>query len=72
MFVSFMDNGLVTCSTDHLLILWKNGENQSRLRSEALFKKLEENGGLWPETHEPPRWELVISAVMIVVAFTVC
>ncbi|KAM6900870.1 WD repeat-containing protein 41 [Lycodopsis pacificus] len=46
MFVSFMDDGLVTCSTDHLLILWKNGERQSHLRSLALFHKLEENGGL--------------------------
>uniref|UniRef100_A0A673BBS4 Uncharacterized protein n=1 Tax=Sphaeramia orbicularis TaxID=375764 RepID=A0A673BBS4_9TELE len=46
MFVSFKENGLVTCSTDHLLILWKNGERQSHLRSLALFQKLEENGGL--------------------------
>ncbi|KAM7392477.1 hypothetical protein PAMA_007544 [Pampus argenteus] len=46
MFVSFKEDGLVTCSTDHLLILWKNGERQSRLRSLALFQKLEENGGL--------------------------
>uniref|UniRef100_A0A7N9AR46 WD repeat domain 41 n=1 Tax=Mastacembelus armatus TaxID=205130 RepID=A0A7N9AR46_9TELE len=46
MFVSFKENGLVTCSTDHLLILWKNGERQSNLRSLALFQKLEENGGL--------------------------
>ncbi|XP_068429517.1 WD repeat-containing protein 41 [Clinocottus analis] len=46
MFVSFGENGLVTCSTDHLLILWKNGERQSHLRSLALFQKLEENGGL--------------------------
>ncbi|XP_038590136.1 WD repeat-containing protein 41 isoform X2 [Micropterus salmoides] len=46
MFVSFGENGLVTCSADHLLILWKNGERQSRLRSLALFQKLEENGGL--------------------------
>ncbi|KAK9532279.1 hypothetical protein VZT92_009671 [Zoarces viviparus] len=46
MFVSFGENGLVTCSTDHLLILWKNGERQSHLRSLALFHKLEENGGL--------------------------
>ncbi|KAK2888027.1 WD repeat-containing protein 41 [Channa argus] len=46
MFVSFKENGLVTCSTDHLLILWKNGERQSHLRSLALFKKLEESGGL--------------------------
>lgn len=45
MFVSFKENGLVTCSTDHLLILWKNGERQSHLRSLALFQKLEENGG---------------------------
>ncbi|XP_068190345.1 WD repeat-containing protein 41 [Antennarius striatus] len=46
MFLSFGDNGLVTCSADHLLILWKDGERQSRLRSLALFEKLEENGGL--------------------------
>ncbi|XP_041816156.1 WD repeat-containing protein 41 [Chelmon rostratus] len=46
MFVSFRENGLVTCSADHLLILWKNGERQSRLRSLALFQKLEESGGL--------------------------
>ena len=52
MFVSFEENGLVTCSTDHLLILWKNGERQSQLRSLALFQKLEENGGLWPLTPE--------------------
>uniref|UniRef100_A0A3P8RZG4 WD repeat domain 41 n=1 Tax=Amphiprion percula TaxID=161767 RepID=A0A3P8RZG4_AMPPE len=46
MFVSFKENGLVTCSTDHLLILWKNGERQSHLRSLALFQKLEKKGGL--------------------------
>uniref|UniRef100_A0AAV2ITJ2 Uncharacterized protein n=1 Tax=Knipowitschia caucasica TaxID=637954 RepID=A0AAV2ITJ2_KNICA len=46
MFVSFKENGLVTCSADHLLILWKNGERQSHLRSIALFQKLEENGSL--------------------------
>ncbi|XP_070780922.1 WD repeat-containing protein 41 [Enoplosus armatus] len=46
MFMSFGENGLVTCSTDHLLILWKSGERQSHLRSLALFQKLEENGGL--------------------------
>ncbi|KAF7643620.1 hypothetical protein LDENG_00236280 [Lucifuga dentata] len=46
MFVSFKEKGLVTCSSDHLLILWKNGERQSHLRSMALFQKLEENGGL--------------------------
>ncbi|XP_056147196.1 WD repeat-containing protein 41 [Lampris incognitus] len=46
MFVSFGERGLVTCSTDHLLILWKNGERQSHLRSLALFQKLEEKGGL--------------------------
>lgn len=46
MFVSFGESGLVTCSTDHLLILWKNGERQSGLRSRALFHKLEESGGL--------------------------
>ncbi|XP_046873928.1 WD repeat-containing protein 41 isoform X1 [Hypomesus transpacificus] len=46
MFVSFGEKGLVTCSTDTLLIAWRNGERQSRLRSLALFQKLEENGGL--------------------------
>lgn len=46
MFLSFGERGLVTCSADHLLILWKNGERQSHLRSLALFQKLEENGGL--------------------------
>ncbi|XP_072310489.1 WD repeat-containing protein 41 [Eucyclogobius newberryi] len=46
MFVNFKENSLVTCSADHLLILWKNGERQSHLRSLALFQKLEENGTL--------------------------
>ncbi|XP_061655097.1 WD repeat-containing protein 41 isoform X5 [Phyllopteryx taeniolatus] len=46
MFLAFPENGLVTCSADHQLILWKNGEKQSQLRSLALFRKLEENGGL--------------------------
>lgn len=43
MFLSFKEKGLVTCSTDHLLIVWKDGELQSQLRSLALFQKLEEN-----------------------------
>lgn len=47
MFLSFGERGLVTCSADHLLVLWKNGERQSHLRSVALFQKLEENGGIW-------------------------
>uniref|UniRef100_A0AAY4EL46 WD repeat-containing protein 41 n=1 Tax=Denticeps clupeoides TaxID=299321 RepID=A0AAY4EL46_9TELE len=46
MFLSFGEKGLVTCSTDHLVILWKDGERQSRLRSLAVFQKLEENQGL--------------------------
>ncbi|XP_053738460.1 WD repeat-containing protein 41 isoform X2 [Synchiropus splendidus] len=46
MFVGLQENGLLTCSADHLLILWKNGERQSRQRSLALFRKLEQNGGL--------------------------
>lgn len=46
MFVSFQESGLVTCSADHLLILWKDGERQSRLRSLTLFHRLEEKGGL--------------------------
>lgn len=47
MFLYFEDHGLVTCSADHLIILWKNGEQESRLRSLKLFQKLEENGDLY-------------------------
>nr|KAF6442822.1 WD repeat domain 41 [Rousettus aegyptiacus] len=47
MFLYFEDHGLVTCSADHLIILWKNGERESRLRSLKLFQKLEENGDLY-------------------------
>ncbi|KAG9353716.1 hypothetical protein JZ751_011838 [Albula glossodonta] len=46
MFVHFPDLGLVTCSTDQLIIVWKNGEMEARFRSLALFQKLEENQGL--------------------------
>ncbi|XP_061822265.1 WD repeat-containing protein 41 [Nerophis lumbriciformis] len=46
MFVAFQDKGLVTCSADHQIILWKNGEKQSRLRSLDLFHRLEQTGGL--------------------------
>ncbi|KAJ3605166.1 hypothetical protein NHX12_027216 [Muraenolepis orangiensis] len=46
MFLSFGERGLVTCSTDHQMILWKNGERQSHLRSLALFNKLEASDGL--------------------------
>uniref|UniRef100_A0A672PBK1 WD repeat domain 41 n=1 Tax=Sinocyclocheilus grahami TaxID=75366 RepID=A0A672PBK1_SINGR len=41
--VAFLTKGLVTCSSDHLLIIWKDGELQSQLRSLAVFQKLEEN-----------------------------
>ncbi|XP_021555641.1 WD repeat-containing protein 41 isoform X3 [Neomonachus schauinslandi] len=47
MLLYFEDHGLVTCSADHLIILWKNGERESGLRSLKLFQKLEENGGLY-------------------------
>ncbi|XP_013850384.1 WD repeat-containing protein 41 isoform X2 [Sus scrofa] len=47
MFLYFEDHGLVTCSADHLVILWKNGERESGLRSLKLFQKLEENGDLY-------------------------
>ncbi|KAG8524610.1 WD repeat-containing protein 41, partial [Galemys pyrenaicus] len=47
MFLYFEDHGLVTCSADHLIILWKNGERESGLRSLRLFQKLEENGNLY-------------------------
>uniref|UniRef100_A0ABI7Z0E1 WD repeat domain 41 n=1 Tax=Felis catus TaxID=9685 RepID=A0ABI7Z0E1_FELCA len=46
MFLYFEDHGVVTCSADHLIILWKNGERESGLRSLKLFQKLEENGDL--------------------------
>ncbi|XP_066502701.1 WD repeat-containing protein 41 isoform X2 [Hoplias malabaricus] len=46
MFLSFGKNGLVTCSADHLLIAWKDGERESQRRSLALFQKLEEMQGL--------------------------
>ncbi|XP_030625443.1 WD repeat-containing protein 41 [Chanos chanos] len=46
MFLNFPFKGLLTCSTDHLIILWRDGERQSQLRSLALFQKLDENQGL--------------------------
>ncbi|KFP08268.1 WD repeat-containing protein 41, partial [Calypte anna] len=33
MFLYFGELGLATCSADHLIILWKDGERESRLRS---------------------------------------
>ncbi|KAM3940052.1 WD repeat-containing protein 41 [Leptodactylus fuscus] len=46
MFLYFQDHGLVTCSADHLIILWKEGKRESRLRSLMLFQKLEQDGDL--------------------------
>ncbi|XP_044132033.1 WD repeat-containing protein 41 [Bufo gargarizans] len=46
MFLYLQDHGLVTCSADHLIILWKEGKRESRLRSLMLFQKLEQNGDL--------------------------
>uniref|UniRef100_A0A7M4FJB1 WD repeat-containing protein 41 n=1 Tax=Crocodylus porosus TaxID=8502 RepID=A0A7M4FJB1_CROPO len=46
MFLFFGELGLVTCSADHLIILWKDGERESQLRSLTLFQKLEQNGDL--------------------------
>ncbi|OXB80897.1 UNVERIFIED_CONTAM: hypothetical protein H355_016914 [Colinus virginianus] len=46
MFLYFSELGLVTCSADHLIILWKDGERESRLRSLTLFQKLAQNGDL--------------------------
>ncbi|XP_074808795.1 WD repeat-containing protein 41 isoform X2 [Natator depressus] len=46
MFLYFSELGLVTCSADHLIILWKDGERESRLRSLTLFQKLEQNDAL--------------------------
>ncbi|KAG8456512.1 hypothetical protein GDO86_002335 [Hymenochirus boettgeri] len=48
MFLYFKDHGLVTCSADHLIIIWKEGKRESRLRSLMLFQKLEQNGDLNP------------------------
>ncbi|XP_063066897.1 WD repeat-containing protein 41 [Engraulis encrasicolus] len=45
-FLNFSQSGLVTCSTDHLVIVWRDGDRQSHLRSIMLFEKLEENEGL--------------------------
>ncbi|XP_062905378.1 WD repeat-containing protein 41 isoform X3 [Mobula hypostoma] len=43
MFLYSKEHGLVTCSTDHLIILWKDGQRESQLRSKALFQKLEQD-----------------------------
>ncbi|KAG8598649.1 hypothetical protein GDO81_002688 [Engystomops pustulosus] len=53
MFLYFQDHGLVTCSADHLIILWKEGKRESRLRSLMLFQKLEQDGDLqaWLSLH---------------------
>ncbi|XP_018412776.1 PREDICTED: WD repeat-containing protein 41 [Nanorana parkeri] len=48
MFLHFQDHGLVTCSADQLIILWKEGKRESRIRSLMLFQKLEQNGDLQP------------------------
>ncbi|XP_078071084.1 WD repeat-containing protein 41 isoform X2 [Mustelus asterias] len=42
MFLYFKDHGMVTCSTDHLIILWKDGEVESQFWSKKLFQKLEQ------------------------------
>ncbi|XP_021387513.2 WD repeat-containing protein 41 isoform X1 [Lonchura striata] len=46
MFLYFGELGLATCSADHLIILWKDGERESSLRSLTLFQKLAQNGDL--------------------------
>ncbi|CAI5787428.1 repeat-containing 41 isoform X1 [Podarcis lilfordi] len=46
MFLYFSEHGLATCSADHLVILWKDGERESRLRSLLLFHKLEHSEDL--------------------------
>ncbi|XP_069794174.1 WD repeat-containing protein 41 isoform X2 [Narcine bancroftii] len=43
MFLYSKDHGIVTCSTDQLIILWKDGERESQLRSKALFQKIEQD-----------------------------
>ncbi|KAL7988977.1 hypothetical protein Chor_007896 [Crotalus horridus] len=42
MFLYFGEHGLATCSADHFIILWKDGERESRLRSLILFHQLEQ------------------------------
>ncbi|NXG11708.1 WDR41 protein, partial [Sakesphorus luctuosus] len=46
MFLYFGELGLATCSADHLIILWKDGDRESSLRSLTLFQKLAQNGDL--------------------------
>ncbi|XP_020659736.3 WD repeat-containing protein 41 [Pogona vitticeps] len=46
MFLYFGDDGLATCSADNLIILWKDGERESRLRSFMLFHKLKQSEDL--------------------------
>ncbi|XP_015274966.1 PREDICTED: WD repeat-containing protein 41 [Gekko japonicus] len=46
MFLYFGEHGLATCSADHLIIFWKDGEQESRLRSLMLFHKLEQSEDL--------------------------
>lgn len=46
MFLYFGELGMATCSADHLIILWKDGERESRLRSLTLFQKLAQNDDL--------------------------
>ncbi|NXG21246.1 WDR41 protein, partial [Grallaria varia] len=46
MFLYFGELGLATCSADHLIILWKDGERESSLRSLTLFQKLAQNRDL--------------------------
>uniref|UniRef100_A0A8C5PV31 WD repeat domain 41 n=1 Tax=Leptobrachium leishanense TaxID=445787 RepID=A0A8C5PV31_9ANUR len=44
MFIYFEeDHSLVTCSADQLIIIWKEGKIESRLRSQLLFKILDES-----------------------------
>ncbi|XP_042305616.1 WD repeat-containing protein 41 isoform X2 [Sceloporus undulatus] len=46
MFLFFTEHGLATCSADNFIILWKDGERESRLRSLMLFHKLEHSEDL--------------------------
>ncbi|XP_003216404.2 WD repeat-containing protein 41 isoform X1 [Anolis carolinensis] len=46
MFLYFTEHGLATCSADNFIILWKDGERESRLRSLMLFHKLEQSEDL--------------------------
>lgn len=55
MVLYFEEHGLVTCSADHLIVLWKKGARESERRSLQLFQKLEEQGACTAPPSRAPR-----------------